>query len=187
MSVFMIGASPLLNLQDSIQWVFTGLALCGFTASLITVPLLPEMLDQIISKYPALKDSEELNDSASGYFNGCLGVGEAIGPVVASQLVATMGFRSGCDVLALVLFVYTLFYFLFNGRSEIFYSDEKEVVDNNISVDDEYLDATQAALTDKILAAKVPKSTQDIDNTGEVIHDQSDQNLHTSSLSTPRR
>ena len=34
-----------------------------------------------------------------------------------------MGFRSACDAMALLVFIYTLFYFIFNGRSEIFESD----------------------------------------------------------------
>ena len=44
-SVFMIGTSPLLNMKDSVAWIFAGLGLCGFAASAITIPLLPEMLD----------------------------------------------------------------------------------------------------------------------------------------------
>ena len=122
-AVFMIGTSPLLNMRDSPGCIFVGLALCGFAASAITIPLLPEMLDQVTKKYPSLKNSEELNDAAAGYFNGSLGVGEALGPLVASQLVAAMGFRSACDFMACTVFVYTLFYFIFNGRSEIFESD----------------------------------------------------------------
>lgn len=44
-SVFMIGTSPLLALRDNMTWIYAGLALCGFAASAITIPLLPEMLD----------------------------------------------------------------------------------------------------------------------------------------------
>ena len=67
-----------------------------------------------------MHDSEELNDKAAGYFNGCVGIGEAIGPISASFLISTLGFRSSCDLLALTVLVYTLFFFLFNGRSDIF-------------------------------------------------------------------
>mmetsp|Transcript_9786 Transcript_9786/g.12088 ORF Transcript_9786/g.12088 Transcript_9786/m.12088 type:complete len:228 (-) Transcript_9786:273-956(-) len=126
LSLFTIGTSPLLRMKDSPKCILVGLALCGFAASAITIPLLPEMLDQVIKKYPSLKNSDDLSDAAAGYFNGCLGIGEAIGPLVASQLVAAMGFRSACDVMALTVFVYTLFYFLFNGRSGIFEGDSKE-------------------------------------------------------------
>lgn len=83
-SVFMIGTSPILNFKDTAKWIFAGLSLCGFSAAAITIPLLPEMLDQIGKTYPGLKDSEELSDATAGYFNCCLGVGEALGPIIAS-------------------------------------------------------------------------------------------------------
>ena len=57
-----------------------------------------------------------------------------------------MGFRSSCDLLALTMFGYTLFFFLFNGQSDIFQSasdlrdtsvDEKEEFDV-LKEDDDY-------------------------------------------------
>jgi len=65
-----------------------------------------------------------LNDATAGYFNGCLGIGEAMGPIIASFLVQKLGFRSACDVLALSVLVYTILYFIFNGRSKIFQRSE---------------------------------------------------------------
>ena len=99
-SGFFIGTSPLLRLKDTPNYIITGLCLVGFASSAITIPVLPEMLDQIVLKYPNLKDNVELNDACAGYFNGCLGIGEAIGPIISSVLVASMGFRTACDVLA---------------------------------------------------------------------------------------
>ena len=119
-SVFMIGTSPMLNIKDSPKLIFSGLCLLGLASSAITIPVLPEMLDQLVKEYPSLKDSSELNDMTVGYFNGCLGLGEAIGPLISSALVAGIGFRSACDFLALTCFVYVLLFFLFNGRSDIF-------------------------------------------------------------------
>ena len=123
-SVFFIGTSPLLRLKDTPNYIIAGLCMVGFASSAITIPVLPEMLDQIVLKYPNLKDNVELNDACSGYFNGCLGIGEAIGPIISSVLVASMGFRTACDVLALTIFVYTLFYFIFNGGHEMLYRDK---------------------------------------------------------------
>ena len=56
-SVFMIGTSPLLNLKDTPNYIITGLCLVGFASSAITIPVLPEMLDQITKKYPNLEGS----------------------------------------------------------------------------------------------------------------------------------
>lgn len=118
--VFLIGTSPLLGIRDETKIIFVGSCIVGLMASAITIPVLPEMLDQIIKRYPALADSPELNDVTAGYFNGCLGIGEAIGPIVSSLLVQGVGFRSAADILALTIFVYTLFFFIFNGRSDMF-------------------------------------------------------------------
>ena len=125
MSAFFIGTSPLLRLKDTPNYIIAGLCLVGFASSAITIPVLPEMLDQIVLKYPNLKDNVELNDACAGYFNGCLGIGEAIGPIISSVLVAAIGFRTACDVLALTIFVYTLFFFIFNGRHEMLFKDTK--------------------------------------------------------------
>ena len=61
---------------------------------------------------------------AAGYFNGSLGVGEAIGPIVASLLVAKFDFRPVIDGLALAILIYTILFFFFNGRSEIFHNGD---------------------------------------------------------------
>ena len=127
LGVFMIGTSPVLRFPDSPKMIFAGLLLVGLAAAAITIPVLPEMLEQIINKHPILENNQELNDIAAGYFNGCLGVGEAIGPIVASVLTAGIGFRTSCDAFAVVLFAYTIFFFCFNGRCQIFhlkYDDE---------------------------------------------------------------
>ena len=116
LGMFMIGTSPLLNFPNSPKLIFAGLLLLGLAAAAITIPVLPEMLESIIEKHPMLVDSEELNDITAGYFNGCLGVGEAIGPIVASLLSAGIGFRTSCDALALTLLLYTVLFFCFNGR-----------------------------------------------------------------------
>ncbi len=106
----------MLNFKDSPLYIFCGLNVLGLASAAITIPVLPEMLDQLVKEYPVLKDSPELNDVTAGYFNGCLGLGEAIGPILSSLLMSGMGFRSACDGLALFIFVYTLLFFLFNGR-----------------------------------------------------------------------
>ena len=120
LSVILIGTSPMFRIRDSPKIVFSGLCLLGLSASAITIPVLPEMLDSIVQKWPQLENTKELNDVSAGYFNGSLGIGEALGPAIASLLVASMGFRSSCDVLAMTILVYTLLFFLFNGRQDIF-------------------------------------------------------------------
>ena len=47
MSLYMIGTSPMLGIDDSSYTILAGLFLLGFAAVMITVPLIPEILSSI--------------------------------------------------------------------------------------------------------------------------------------------
>ena len=96
--------------------ILGGLVLLGFSAAMITIPLLPEMLHSVEQKFPLLKGSEELNNVLSGYFNACMGIGEAAGPISAGLLVSEFGFRGASDLLGSILLFFTLLFFLINGN-----------------------------------------------------------------------
>lgn len=85
LSVYMIGTSPLLGLPNSSKTIFVGTLLLGFSACMVTVPILPEMLHVIERDLPEIK-GDDMNNLASGYFNSFLGVGETVGPISASLL-----------------------------------------------------------------------------------------------------
>ena len=87
-SFFFVGTSPMLEIENSSRLILIGLLLLGFSAAMITVPLLPEVLSEIENRFPHLK-SEELNNVISGYFNSCIGIGEALGPITAGFIVST--------------------------------------------------------------------------------------------------
>lgn len=108
----MIGTSPLLGFPDSSKTIFVGALLLGFSACMITIPILPEMLAVIESDLPNLK-GEDLNNSASGYFNSFLGIGETIGPISASVMTETFGFRTAFDVVATLILCYCICYMIY--------------------------------------------------------------------------
>ena len=64
-------------------------------------------------------NSKVLIDQASGYFNACLGVGEAFGPIFASIMVSKVGFRHAEDVWATTIFGYLVFYFIILGNFKL--------------------------------------------------------------------
>ena len=47
MSLYLIGTSPLLSIMDNHRIIFSGLMLLGFSAAMITIPLVPEVLHSI--------------------------------------------------------------------------------------------------------------------------------------------
>jgi len=141
LSVYMIGTSPIFGLPDSTKVIFMGLCLLGFSATMVVIPMFPEMLHSIEEALPHLK-GDELNNVSAGFFNSCLGVGEALGPISASILTAAFGFRSAEDILGTLLLIYCVTYFLLNGKLKIFVlkisSDKVNQVkdDNFVSADE---------------------------------------------------
>jgi len=117
LSVYFIGTSPLLNLPDSPHTIFVGTLLLGFSACMVTVPILPEMLHRIEHDLPHLK-GEELSNQASGYFNSFLGVGETLGPISASLLTEKFGFRTAFDIVATLILIYCICFLIYIEESE---------------------------------------------------------------------
>jgi hypothetical protein len=115
----MIGTSPLVGLPDSTKVIFMGLCLLGFSATMVVIPMFPEMLHSIEEALPHLK-GDELNNVSAGFFNSCLGVGEALGPISASILTHALGFRSAEDILATLILIYCITFFTLNGKQKIF-------------------------------------------------------------------
>jgi hypothetical protein len=115
----MIGTSPLWGLPDSTKLIFMGLCFLGFSTTMIVIPIFPEMLHSIEEALPHLK-GDELNNRTAGFFNSCLGVGEALGPISASILTHAFGFRSAEDILGTLILIYCITFFLLNGKLKIF-------------------------------------------------------------------
>jgi MFS family permease len=92
--------------------MLAGAMLLGFSACMVTIPIFPEMLARIELGLPELK-GEELNNVSAGYFNSCLGLGETLGPITASLLTASIGFRNSEDVLATLILIFCVCYFIY--------------------------------------------------------------------------
>ena len=119
LSVYMIGTSPLVGLPDDTKVIFMGLCLLGFSTTMLVIPMFPEMLHSIEEALPHLK-GDELNNVSAGFFNSCLGVGEALGPICASLLTHALGFRSSEDILATLILIFCISFFMINGKFKIF-------------------------------------------------------------------
>lgn len=89
-----ISFSMLLISKNSAYAVFLGLSLLGLSSGLVSIPVLPEMLESVESndhlreKY----DLKGIENLTSGVFILFQGLGEAAGPIVGSFLAETYGF-----------------------------------------------------------------------------------------------
>merc|ERR1712029_861526 len=111
MSLYLIATSPLLHLKDNSLVILVGMLLLGWSSVMVTVPMIPEVLDCIEIQFPHL-EGEELNNVIAGYFNSCLGIGEVLGPVASGILVESYGFRSANDLTASLVFIFCLIFLL---------------------------------------------------------------------------
>lgn len=91
--MFFVGTSKTLGLENNPAMILLGLMIIGAAAGMISIPVLPEMLESIEEKNDMHYDAEELNNFISGLFVTCTGLGEFIGPVMSSILNDAYGFR----------------------------------------------------------------------------------------------
>lgn len=91
--MFFVGTSRTLGLENSPIMIMVGLMIIGAAAGMISIPVLPEMLEAIEERNDRNYNLEELNNYISGIFVTSTGIGEFIGPVLGSSLNHKYGFR----------------------------------------------------------------------------------------------
>lgn len=132
---------------------------------MIVIPMFPEMLHSIEEALPHLK-GDELNNQSAGFFNSCLGVGEALGPISASIMTHALGFRSAEDILGTSILIFCITFFLINGKLKIFalkFSTEK---DNQVK-DDDYVAVENAGIIEGSTGdRKIIHRSSDAENLG---------------------
>ena len=108
----------------------------GLSAGMVTIPVLPEMLE-------AIEDDEELSHKydmmtvenyISGLFVSFQSLGEALGPMFGSLLTDQFGFAMSQEIYAAILTIFFSAYFLLCGNFSMFIDTRKK---KQISVDDE--------------------------------------------------
>ena len=124
--MFFVGTSKSLGLENNPAMIILGLMIIGAAAGMISIPVLPEMLEAIEERKDLRYNVEQLNDYISGIFVTCTGLGEFIGPVLSSVLNSHYGFREAQDIYANLILVFALIYFLCVGHVKIFLRTEKE-------------------------------------------------------------
>ena len=93
LGMFFVGTSKSIGLENNPALILLGLMIIGASAGMISIPVLPEMLEAIDEKDDKKYNLEELNNFISGIFVTCTGLGEFIGPVLSSFLNERYGFR----------------------------------------------------------------------------------------------
>jgi len=86
-----VGTSKSLGLQNNPAMIIMGLMMIGGAGGMISIPVLPEMIEAVQERelnYPM----DELENRISGLFCFSNGIGESIGPILGSSLYTAYGF-----------------------------------------------------------------------------------------------
>ena len=124
--IFFVGTSKTLSLENSPTMIILGLMIIGSAAGMISIPVLPEMLEAIEEKKDRNYNMEALNDYISAIFVTSTGLGEFIGPTLSSMLNVKYGFRESMDIYANIVLIFALLYFMSVGHFFIFIRTDRE-------------------------------------------------------------
>ena len=134
-SLLMIGGNEYIREYSKESFfILWGLIIVGISAGMVTIPVLPEMLDAINEdkKLVAKYDNEYLQNIISGLFMAFQSIGEAIGPILSQYLITIFGFQKAYEYYSHYLMFYCLLYFMFAGNFAMFgcpcctYHDESD-------------------------------------------------------------
>ena len=87
-----IGTSKTLGLDNNPAMIIMGLMIIGAASGMVSVPVLPEMIEAV--QVAQLNyDMHELENRISSLFCFATGIGESLGPILGSTLYTAYGFH----------------------------------------------------------------------------------------------
>lgn len=120
LSMLLIATSPVLHLPHSPYIVFLGLVLLGVSSPLISIPVLPEVLESIETREDLNYSPDQIKNMISSLFVTSTGVGEGIGPVISSLFKEMVGFEHSYELFSCFLLLFSIIYVCYCGGIEIF-------------------------------------------------------------------
>lgn len=116
-----VGTSKSLGLENNPAMIIMGLMIIGAASGMVSVPVLPEMLEAV-QEARFNYDMHELENRISSLFCFATGIGESLGPIVGSSLYTAYGFHFAQEAAATFLICWGLLYFICCGNFHMFYS-----------------------------------------------------------------
>lgn len=87
-----VGTSKTLGLENNPAMIIMGLMIVGAATGMVSVPVLPEMLEAVQNEKLDY-DLLELENRISSLFCFATGMGETLGPILGSTLYTAYGFH----------------------------------------------------------------------------------------------
>jgi len=93
--------------------ILLGNAVFGLGFSMVTIPVMPEIIEAIEGRYlKGSYDEQTLYNNISGYFVMCQAAGESFGPFLSSILELNFNFRPTQHILFWIIISFLALYFL---------------------------------------------------------------------------
>ena len=117
--LFLVGPSQLLGFRESLLTMVIGLFLTANFLAPLAIPVLPEMQEATMEKFPNF-DSQQIGNYNGALFSSFLGLGQVLGPLFGASTYAALNFRLTQDIMALICIVFAvLYFFCADGKSAI--------------------------------------------------------------------
>ena len=132
-----VGTSKLLGFDNNPAIILMGMMIIGSSAGMISIPVLPEMLEAIEVNRDLNYNPEDLENYLSGIFVVATGIGEGLGPILSSFLNEGYGFRTAQDIFAVGCLGFAFFYFIMVGHFYIFCEKVPKTPGGHVEFEDE--------------------------------------------------
>ena len=174
-AMLMIGGSDaLIEFQKQPVFIFLGLCMIGLSTGMITIPVLPEMLEsaesdpELAEKY----DIQSFENLISGLFIVFQSIGEAAGPILSSALTEIFDFSTSQELFALILALFWILYFASTGcfktcspafelKDESLEEQKQELVKVKDKTEEDQIVEEEIIIMDKINALFAKKEDKD--------------------------
>ena len=118
-AIFLVAQSTIFGFKPTSVMIIMGLLLLGGASPMISIPIMPEMLESIETRPDLNFDPDIVNNYSSSMFVTATGLGEAIGPILNSVLIDSYGFTRAHEIYGSIMLFTGLLYFLTCGNFTI--------------------------------------------------------------------
>ena len=121
---------PYPPLPKSTISVIIGLALIGGGSAPIFIPGLVNLSKNVKKIDPDI-DEFSANDISSAINNITIAIGDFSGPIIGGYLSSQFGFKNSCLISSTLIFIYSIFYFIYFKKKILPNKDKKLLIDND--------------------------------------------------------
>ena len=123
--MFITGIEQVKSFHNPGAFALLGMIIYGFGLGMVTIPVMPEILEGIEVEYDNDFNDQLLYNHVSGFFIMSQAVGETCGPLTQALVELTLDFRPTQEIFVSLLVVFTLIYTWQVGSKQFWNPNDK--------------------------------------------------------------